>query len=31
VIGQIRRVVFDERGLIREELLYIDFSLERRL
>jgi hypothetical protein len=30
VIGLIRRVVFDERGLIRGELLYIDFSPERR-
>jgi hypothetical protein len=26
VIGLIRRVAFDERGLIRGELLYIDFS-----
>jgi hypothetical protein len=30
VIGLIRRVAFDERGLIRGELLYIDFSPERR-
>jgi hypothetical protein len=29
VIGLIRRVVFDERGLIRGGLLYIDFSPER--
>jgi hypothetical protein len=30
VIGLIRRVAFDERDLIRGELLYIVFSPERR-
>jgi hypothetical protein len=30
VIGLIRRVAFDESGLIRGGLLYIDLSPERR-